>query len=172
MRFFATRIGNEERNEERESGGLNVLFDIVLRSGAAKTYWTDASVQNRNSSVPLYVLIDTKTFSAGEGLAFLLQEQKRATVVCKKTAGAANPGRGYRVDSLFEVTVPNGKIISAINEGNWEGRGVSPDVDSKDQDALHLAHRLALEKLIKESSDQSYRNKLKQWRRQRLDRDG
>ena len=37
----------------------------------------------------------------------LLQERQRAEVVGEKTAGAANPGRPYPVNDVFEVTVPN-----------------------------------------------------------------
>ena len=91
-----------------------------------------------------------------------MQEQKRGLVVGNTTAGAANPGRGYRIDNFFELTVPNGKIMSAIRGENWEGVGVVPDVDSKSQNAMHVAHRMALQKLIKQSVDKSYRSQLEE----------
>ena len=55
-----------------------------------------------------------RTFSGGEGLAFLLQELKRAVVIGEVTAGAANPGRPYPAGELFEITVPNGSVVTAI----------------------------------------------------------
>jgi C-terminal processing protease CtpA/Prc len=72
-------------------------------------------------------------------LAFLLQERQRAQVIGEKTAGAANPGKPYPVNDVFEVTVPNGHIRSAIKHSNWEGDGVTPDVSAPATSALDIA---------------------------------
>jgi C-terminal processing protease CtpA/Prc len=73
----------------------------------------------------------SRTFSASEGVAYLLQERHRAEVVGEVTAGAANPGRPYPVNDRFSASVPNGRVKSAIGRGNWEGSGVTPDVRHK-----------------------------------------
>jgi C-terminal processing protease CtpA/Prc len=96
---------------------------------------------------PIYVLTSAKTFSAGEGLAFLLQERRRAEVVGEVTAGAANPGRPYGVNDRFTVTVPNGRVRSAVHGGNWEGTGVTPDVKTGAAAALAVAHARARARL-------------------------
>jgi hypothetical protein len=117
------------------------LFDIIPRSGDMQTYSTAPASDGieRNGARPIWVLTSPRTFSGGEGLAFLLQERQRAQVIGEKTAGAANPGRPYPVNDVFEVTVPNGQIRSAIKHKNWEGDGVTPDVSVPANNALDIA---------------------------------
>lgn len=137
------------------------LFDVINRSGEATNYSTNPNVENRNESRPVFVLVHPTTFSAGEGLAFVLQDQKRATVVGQTTAGAANPGRPHFVNRLFEINIPNGQIKVANSGKNWEGTGVTPDIDSKGEDALLIAHRTAIQQLIDNTQDQEYKTELK-----------
>jgi hypothetical protein len=123
------------------------LFDIVPRSGPAVHYATPSpAVDSRNGARPTYVLTSARTFSAGEGLAFILQDERRAVVVGEQTAGAANPGRPYPAGHGFEVTVPNGQVRSAASGRNWEGAGVTPDIpvpaDRAQATALDLARRV------------------------------
>jgi hypothetical protein len=125
------------------------LFDIVPRSGERVTYGTPAPAPaERDQRRPLYVLTASRTFSAGEGFAFLLQERGRAEVIGERTAGAANPGRPYRVNPLFEVTVPNGQVRSSVSGRNWESDGVAPDISVPASDALRVAHLHALRELL------------------------
>lgn len=117
------------------------LLEIIPRSGEAQVYATapaSAGIE-RNGTRPVFVLTSSHTFSGGEGLAYVLQERKRAIVIGEKTAGAANPGRPYPVNEIFEVTVPNAHIRTAIRHGNWEGEGVTPDVPVPAAKALEEA---------------------------------
>lgn len=118
------------------------LFEIVHRAPEpADRYATEAtSPPERDAKRPMAVLTSAQTFSAGEGLAFLLQERRRAEIVGEVTAGAANPGRSYPVNERFSVNVPNGRVKSAISGGNWEGTGVTPDVKAPAAEALQIAH--------------------------------
>ncbi len=138
------------------------LFDISHRRDDPTDHYATESVPaaDRNATRPLYVLTSARTFSGGEGLAFLLQEQHRAEVVGETTAGAANPGRPYPVNERFDVTVPNGQITSAIKHGNWEGTGVSPDVSTSATSALLTAHERALRKLLETEPPGSWRDTL------------
>ena len=112
-------------------------------------YATEAvAPAGRNGGRPVFVLTAAQTFSAGEGVAFLIQERHRGEVVGETTAGAANPGRSYPVNERFSVTVPNGRVRSAIGGGSWEGAGVTPDVSVPAADALAAAHARALRMLI------------------------
>ena len=121
------------------------LFDVVHRAPLpADHYATEtAPLLDRNVTRPVFVLTAANSFSAAEGLPFLLQERHRAEVVGEVTAGAANAGRPYRVNARFSVTVPNGQIRSAVSGGNWEGTGVTPDVKAAAADALMVAHARA-----------------------------
>jgi Peptidase family S41/N-terminal domain of Peptidase_S41 in eukaryotic IRBP len=117
------------------------LLEIIPRSGETQAYATapaGAGIE-RNGARPVFVLTSSHTFSGGEGLAYLLQERKRALVIGEKTAGAANPGRPYPVNEILEVTVPNGSIRSALKRSNWEGGGVTPDVIVPAATALDVA---------------------------------
>jgi retinol-binding protein 3 len=125
------------------------LFEISSRSGSTVTYKTEQDpVRARNPDRPVYVLISAHTWSAGEGVAFLLQERHRAEVVGETSVGAANPGRPHEVNALFEVNIPNGIVRSAVRGGNWEGTGVVPDVKVRADDALRAAQSLALRRLL------------------------
>ena len=110
------------------------------------------------------MLTSAKTFSGGEGLAFLLQELKRAVVIGEVTAGAANPGRPYPAGELFEITVPNGRVLSTIRRANWEGHGVTPDISVPAADAFRVAHLRALDDVIAATADPARREALRRIR--------
>lgn len=120
------------------------LFAIVPREGRTIQYQTDTLPDGlANGRRPLFVLTSSTTFSAGEGVPFLLQQLKRAVVIGEATPGAANPGRPYPVETGFVVTIPNGQVRSAIDGSNWEGRGVTPDVATAASAALDVAREHA-----------------------------
>jgi hypothetical protein len=120
------------------------LFEIVPRREGGGRYATETAPLPERNGRPVYVLTARGTFSAGEGLAFLLQECHRGEVIGETTAGAANPGRPYPVNARFTVTVPNGSVRMAATGRNWEGVGVVPDVAVPAADALRVAHERAL----------------------------
>ena len=125
------------------------LFEIRPRSGGPDVYVTESvPPQNRNGQRPVYVLTSSRSFSGGEGLAFLLQDMKRAVVIGEITAGAANPGRGYPINDTFEIQVSNGQLLTSGSRRNWEGHGVTPDVLVPAGDALRVAHLNAIDGLL------------------------
>lgn len=123
------------------------LFDVVSRAGKRVRYATPADVGVDKPKRPLYVLTSSRTFSAGEGFAFLLQERGLAEVVGEVTAGAANPGSSHPVSEGLTVTVPNGVVQTAHSGRNWEGSGVTPTMLVPAADALDVAHRRAVQRL-------------------------
>jgi retinol-binding protein 3 len=143
-----------------DQAGLK-LFDIVDRAGSSRAYATLAPAPPaRNGHRPMYVLTDAGTFSAGEGLAFLLQERRRAEVVGETTAGAANPGRPFPINDRLEVTVPTGQVRAAVTGRNWEGTGVVPDIRVPAADALRAARVRALGTLISQAPPGPWRDTL------------
>jgi C-terminal processing protease CtpA/Prc len=125
------------------------IFEIRPRTGATTVYVTETpGLPARNGNRPVYVLTSKQSFSGGEGLGFLLQDIKRALVIGEVTAGAANPGRGYPINDLFEITVPNGQLLTSVSRRNWEGGGVTPDVPVPAADALRVAHLRAIDDLM------------------------
>jgi hypothetical protein len=140
------------------------LFEIAHREPeAADLYATESMpLPERDSRRPVHILTSARTFSAGEGLAYLLQERHRAEVVGETTAGAANPGKSYPVNDRFSVTVPNGRVRSAIGGGNWEATGVVPDVTTTAAEALEVAYARALRTLIARQTPGPWRDALQQ----------
>jgi hypothetical protein len=138
------------------------LFEIVPRSGdRGHGYGTsDPPVPERDGTRPVFVLTSRRTFSAGEGLAFILQEQHRAEIIGEQTAGAANPGRPYLVNALVEVTVPNGQVRTALTGRNWEGTGVTPDLAVPAHAALRQAYIRALRAVLKLATSSSWRDSI------------
>jgi retinol-binding protein 3 len=121
------------------------LFEIASRGATAPVmYRTPAAVPSHaDANRPVFVLTSSRTFSAGEGFAYLLQERRRAQVIGEVTAGAANPGRPYPLNAQLEVTIPNGQVRSAIRRGNWEGTGVVPNIRCAALQALTIAQQQA-----------------------------
>ena len=95
--------------------------------------------------IPVYVLVSAQTFSAGEWFAQSLSELGRAIIVGERTAGAAHPVGLKRVNADLVMQVPVGVIRGPVTRGDFEGRGVDPQVAVPAHDALDKAQLLALE---------------------------
>jgi hypothetical protein len=84
-------------------------------------------------------LTSPRTLSAGEGFAYDLQAQKRATVVGETTAGAANAAGMAPLGPGLAMMLSSARTRNAITGTNWEGVGVQPDVATASVDALKVA---------------------------------
>jgi hypothetical protein len=100
---------------------------------------------------PVYVLIDRKTGSGAEEFAYDLQAMGRATLVGQTTWGGATPG-GYRpLAEGFAAFIPMHIVTNTVTGTNWEGVGVKPDVEVPADQALDVAHRMALEAVLRDA---------------------
>ena len=114
-------------------------------SNETQQFWTFPFVPGeRYIGKPVYLLTSRRTFSGAEEFAYDLQVLKRAMVVGERTRGGAHPGREYPLSDSIDVFIPSGRAINPITGGNWEGRGVQPDVEVSEADALRVAHVRAL----------------------------
>src|SRR5258708_538709 len=130
------------------------LFSIIPRFGEPTFYIAQAAgVAYRDESRPVYVLVSGSSWSAGEGVPFILQERRRATIVGEKTAGAANPGGPWLINSYLSITIPLGHIKTAVKGTNWEGTGVIPDIAASPDKAFVVAYVDALQRLIDSTAD-------------------
>lgn len=132
------------------------LNDLYWREGNKTIqYWSLPYVSaKRYVAKPVYIMIDGKTFSAGEEFAYDLQALRRATVTGTASAGGANPGNEVKIKGQFVAFIPNGRAVNPLTKTNWEGVGVQPDIEMSGKDALPETQILALQKLIKTTSDQ------------------
>ncbi|MBI2381253.1 MAG: S41 family peptidase [Gammaproteobacteria bacterium] len=97
----------------------------------------------------VYILTSKETFSAAEAFSYGLKNLKRATVVGETTGGAAHAGDDVRIAEHFALFLPNGRPVSPVTKGNWEGVGVMPDIRVPAEHALAAAQKAILEKLLK-----------------------
>ncbi|MEM9495229.1 MAG: S41 family peptidase [Pseudomonadota bacterium] len=89
---------------------------------------------------PLAILIDDRTFSAPEAIAYSLQSVKRATVIGEPSAGGAHMlDDGAVIGGRFKLYIPTSRPVSTITGGNWEGVGVTPDIAASKENALETA---------------------------------
>jgi len=98
----------------------------------------------RMTEVPVMVLTATTTFSAGEWLPYVLQKLDRAIIVGRRTAGAAHSVTRVPIDDEFFLQVPASRTRDPVDGADFEGEGVTPDVDVPSYRALDVAHRLLL----------------------------
>ncbi|WBB70810.1 S41 family peptidase [Micromonospora sp. WMMD812] len=101
---------------------------------------------------PVHVLTSRRTFSGGEELTYNLQQFGRATVVGERTGGGGHPRIGFRAHAHLEVTVPVARPVHPVTGTNWEGTGVTPDIEAPAAEALDVAHRAARARLDAVSS--------------------
>jgi hypothetical protein len=101
---------------------------------------------------PVYLLTSSTTFSGGEAFAYDMQALKRATVVGEATRGGAHGTYSERIAPGLMLRVPISNAVSAITNGNWEGKGVQPDVAVPADQAFTTAYTAALHTLGRQVS--------------------
>jgi C-terminal processing protease CtpA/Prc len=101
----------------------------------------------------LYLLTSQRSFSGAEDFAYSLKNLKRATLIGETTGGGGHTTNGYQINEHFQVMVPDGYPINPITGTNWEGTGVTPDIEVPADLALETAHLTALEKLLQTNTD-------------------
>ncbi|MDQ6892092.1 MAG: S41 family peptidase [Acidobacteriota bacterium] len=149
--------------------GRHELFSRYDRPGdeTRVEYTTEDLPGRRMADTDLWILVGPGTASAGESLAYLLQQFGRATVVGEGTAGA-----GYNVAMLpvgdgLVLGVSVAKPIHPKTGRGWEGEGVKPDVRVAAVDALSTAHSSALKKLLARAEEDRRKREL-QWAVERV----
>ncbi|MBA0428856.1 MULTISPECIES: S41 family peptidase [Stenotrophomonas] len=91
---------------------------------------------------PLVVLIDRRTGSAAEFVAYSLQALGRAQIVGSRSGGAAHMfDDPVLLPDGYQISIPDRQPINLRTGGNWEKRGVMPDTPGGD-DPLFIARQL------------------------------
>jgi hypothetical protein len=117
---------------------------------APRQMWTLPQVPGRRfgKTKPLYLLTSAATFSGGEQLSYDLQQIGRAAVVGERTRGGAHPREAFPVHPHLEATIPVAESVNPVTGGNWEGTGVTPDIEVTASQARDTAYQLALQAVI------------------------
>ncbi|MBB3112860.1 C-terminal processing protease CtpA/Prc [Paenibacillus phyllosphaerae] len=123
------------------------LNDIYWRShDVTQSFWTLPYLPGKRygSGKPVYLLTSRRTWSGAEEFAYSLQAIGRVTIVGETTGGGANPGGSHRINDHFQIFIPNGRVINPTTKGNWEGKGVVPDIEADSEQAFEMAYELLL----------------------------
>src|SRR6185437_15541970 len=120
------------------------LTSLRHRGGDTTQSWTVPYVPGRRFGRhrPLYVLTSGTTFSGGEQLAYDLHQLGRATLIGERTRGGANAREAFRLAAHLEATIPVASSVNPRSGTNWEGVGVTPDVEVPAAEAEATAYRL------------------------------
>lgn len=120
-----------------------VLLDFKKRSGTEEQVKAVTLHPEYQYHQPLYILINHKTASAAEAIAFELQQLKRAVIVGERSAGAAHMNDWLPVDDNFFISVSTAAPAFPGTTTSWEQTGVVPDhiTTAKEMD-LPLVFRL------------------------------
>ncbi|MCC6866635.1 MAG: hypothetical protein IT280_10800 [Ignavibacteria bacterium] len=131
------------------------LNDLYFRpTNKTQEFWTLSNIEGkRMPEIPVYILTSKFTFSGAEEFAYNLKNLKRAVIIGETTGGGAHPGDLMAINDGFTIFVPKGRAINPITKTNWEGTGVIPDVEVKQELALEKAQVLALETLSANTND-------------------
>jgi len=97
---------------------------------------------------PIFLVVDRRTASAAEYIAYHLQQTRLATIIGERTAGAANTATSFPIPPSFVLTVSTGRPVHPVTQSNWEGTGVEPDLAAPPAEAVQRAHRAALQRLV------------------------
>ena len=104
----------------------------------------------RMTGKPLYILTDVHTASSSEMFAYIAQRKQLGTVVGETSSGAGNGGNMIPAGSGISFFVPLSRVVDGPG---WEQTGVKPDIAVEADQALDVAYKAALRKLIESASD-------------------
>lgn len=140
----------------REQVHLNSFY--YRPSNDTSQTWTLPYVPGkRNPEAEVFVLTSSRTFSAAEEFTYNLKNLERGTIVGETTGGGAHPGGTFPIADSFVAFIATGRAINPITNTNWEGTGVTPDVEINSEAALEKAHLMALEKLAEKAEEEQDR---------------
>lgn len=103
------------------------LLNIRSRTGTVETMKTVAWLTQQKYQQPLYILVNKKTASAAEALAFTLQSQHRAVIIGQPSAGGAHMNSWYPVNNEIYVSVSTAAPVLPGTLTSWERKGIQPD---------------------------------------------
>jgi hypothetical protein len=121
--------------------GDPVLISTVQSRADKRQYWTLPFVSGpRYVGKKVAILTSRRTFSAGEGFTEHMRRMRGAIVVGERTRGGARMSRWIKVHPNFAVKVSVARHLAPVKD--WEGVGVTPDVEVPEADALNKALEL------------------------------
>ncbi len=112
--------------------------------------------------VPLFIAVSSRTASAAEGIAYTLQQYKRATIVGEQTAGKGNPGELFVVNDYLYMFITTAVGRNSVTGKSVDAVGVTPDIRTS---ADHILDGTLLEvnRLLASQSDDKKARQRYRW---------
>lgn len=130
------------------------LNDVRGREASqAGELWTMPQAPRLIYAGPVYLLTSRQTFSQAEAFAYQLQQLKRATLVGERTGGGAHLVEFEPITEHVVLRLPKARFIHPITRTNWQGVGVTPDVETSSDNAPSKAYLLALQALQRQNTN-------------------
>lgn len=109
-----------------------VTFKSAGRADHIATTRPDPTIMSL-VELPVAVLVNGRTASAAESLAYAFQSLSRAMIVGTPTVGAANPVELFAHTSGFHIYISTGAPIDPRTATNWDQTGVQADIIIEDE---------------------------------------
>ncbi len=123
-------------------GAVPAVQSIDRRGRAVAEELPRAGLPAIPATVSIIILVDRRSASASEFVAYSLQQERRAQIVGSRSAGAASMmGDPLPLEGGFQVIIPEARPLNRVSGRNWEGSGVVPDVPGGD-DPVYVARNL------------------------------
>jgi len=136
--------------------GAPILLDEFhyREKGRISELWSLPYVPGKKlAQIDLYILINRYTFSCAEGMTYDLQALKRAVIAGEPSAGGAHVVETATLLDSFFIYIPVGYSKNPVTHGNFQGKGIQPDLRFNRETALLQTHRAAIEQLQKKTRD-------------------
>jgi C-terminal processing protease CtpA/Prc len=112
------------------------LLEFRNSDGSLRTDSTVSWLNEKRYDKPVYIIVNKNTASAAEAFAFVLQQNKRATIVGDRSAGAAYMNEFFVVNDNNFVSVSTAAPSLPNKKISWEQKGVRPDIRIKNGDPV------------------------------------
>lgn len=143
-------------------GPTHITGFYARETDTYQQFWSPPYVPGPSlADVPVFVLVGPRTFSAAEAFSFSMQTLGRGAIVGQRTPGGSHPVRPIPIlETDFVVQVPFARTVDPRTDSDWEGTGVTPDIQAPLEEALEVAHSEALRVLRDGESDPDRRRAL------------
>lgn len=111
----------------------------VFKSASRFPYYPNYDRIPQKYTGEIKVIVNNRTASAGELIAFVIKSKKRGKIYGARTAGHGHAMIGYQLGNLC-LNLPYSKLVDPDTGKNWEGEGVEPDYDILSEEYIKLLY--------------------------------